>query len=146
MEYQILVLLHAFLAIIIIGGILLTSFIVIPQAKKSGNASFAFDFIKAFNRGSHAALFIQFLIGFRLAMIYLPMGEWFSFSNGVSISVVAKLALWVLLFALNIISNRKIKAATDSGDLSVPTKYFGILSLVALALMFFGLNFRLGFI
>jgi uncharacterized membrane protein len=143
MEYPILVLLHVLLAIIIIGGILITSFIVIPYARKTNAPDFAFQFIKAFNRGSHAALTIQFLIGFRLAMNYLPIGEWFGFANSVSASIVIKLTLWVLLFAINIISTRKIKLAAESGDISVPTLWFGILSVIALALMVTGLNFKL---
>lgn len=85
MEYQFLVLLHVFLAIVIIGGVWMASFIVIPFAKKTDNPSFAFNYIKAFDRGSHLVLTLQFLIGFRLAMIYLPMSEWFTFSTHISL-------------------------------------------------------------
>jgi uncharacterized membrane protein len=146
MEYQFLVLLHVFLAIVIIGGVWMASFIVIPFAKKSDNPSFAFNYIKAFDRGSHLVLTLQFLIGFRLAMIYLPMSEWFGFETHLSVSVVVKLVLWVALFAWMIIGKKMGMSTPEKGDLSSAAKYFGILSLLAFGLMLFGLNFRLGLI
>ena len=91
---------------IIIGGILIGRTAIIPFAGKSGNADFAFNFDKAFSRGSHAALTIQFLVGFRLAMLQLSMGDWFTFESSMSVSIVAKLALWVLLFAWTIIGKK----------------------------------------
>jgi len=144
MEYQILVLLHVFLAIIIIGGVLLASFIVIPHAKKIGDPSFAFNYITAFDRGSHIALTVQLLLGFRLAMIYLPMGEWFGFETNISLSILLKLILWVALFAWMIVGKKMGMSSPEKGDLSTAARYFGILSALALALMVTGLNFRLG--
>lgn len=146
MEYQILVLLHVFLAIIIIGGVLLASFIVIPFAKRTEDPTFAFKYIKAFDRGSHIVLTIQFLIGFRLAMIYLPMVDWFGFDTHISLSIILKLVLWVALFAWMIIGKKMGMSTPEKGNLQTATKYFGILSVLALGLMFFGLNFRLGLI
>lgn len=144
MEYQILVLIHVFLAIIIIGGVLITSFIVLPHAKRTNNPAFAFTFIKAFNRGAHATLTIQFLVGFRLAMIYLPISEWFSFSTSISLTVLLKLLQWALMFVVLIIGNKKIKAAEESGALTIPTRVFGLLSIISLTFLVLGLNFRLG--
>ncbi|MBO6535454.1 MAG: hypothetical protein JJ966_04480 [Balneolaceae bacterium] len=146
MEYQFLVLLHVFLAIVIIGGVWMASFIVIPFAKKTDNPSFAFNYIKAFDRGSHLVLTLQFLIGFRLAMIYLPMSEWFTFSTHISLSVVVKLVLWVALFAWMIIGKKKGMSTPETGTLKSAGTYFGILSALAFGLMLFGLNFRLGLI
>lgn len=146
MEYQFLVLLHVFLAIIIIGGVWMASFIVIPFAKRTDNAAFAFNFIKAFDRGSHIVLTIQLLIGFRLAMIYLPMGEWFAFETHLSLSVVVKLVLWVALFAWMIIGKKMGMSTPEKGTMASAARYFAILSILAFGLMLFGLNFRLGLI
>ena len=122
----------------------MASFIVIPFAKRTDNPSFAFNYIKAFDRGSHIVLTLQLLIGFRLAMIYLPMSEWFAFETHLSLTVVVKLVLWVALFAWMIIGKKKGMSTPESGTLSSAANYFGILSLLALGLMVFGLNFRLG--
>lgn len=78
-----------------------------PIRKENRQSIFAFNYIKAFDRGSHLVLTLQFLIGFRLAMIYLPMSEWFTFSTHISLSVVVKLVLWVALFAWMIIGKKK---------------------------------------
>lgn len=146
MEYQFLVLLHVLLAIVIIGGVWMASFIVIPFAKRTGNPDFAFNYIKAFDRGSHIVLTLQLLIGFRLAMIYLPMSEWFAFETHLSVSVVAKLVLWVALFAWMIIGKKKGMSTPETGTMQSAARYFGILSVLAFGLMLFGLNFRLGLI
>ncbi len=146
MEYAVLVIIHVLLAIIIIGGILIGRTAIIPFAGKSGNADFAFNFDKAFSRGSHAALTIQFLVGFRLAMLQLSMGDWFTFESSMSVSIVAKLALWVLLFAWTIIGKKMKLNAPETADLSGLKKYYNVLTIFALALLFFGLNMRLALV
>lgn len=143
MEYSILLILHVFLAIIIIGGLLISSFIVIPYAKRTNNADFAFSFFEAFNKGAHATLFIQFLIGFRLGMTYLPMGEWFAFGSHLSWTLVLKLVIWVLLFAWLIVGKRMGMIDPEVKDLSKASKYYGLLSFFGICLMILGLNVRL---
>ena len=143
MEYPILLLLHVFLAIIIIGGLFIARFIVIPHARKIDNSAFAFTYFDAFNKGAHAVLFIQFLIGFRLGMIYLPMSEWFTFASSMSLTIVLKLSFWVLLFAWLIIGKRMGLIDPEQKDLSKASMYYGILTLLGLILMILGLNVRL---
>lgn len=143
MEYSILLILHVFLAIIIIGGLLICSFIVIPYARRIGNPDFAFSFFEAFNRGAHATLFIQFLIGFRLGMTYLPMGEWFTFASSMSLTLVLKLTIWVLLFAWLIVGKRMGLIDPEAKDLGKASKYYGLLSFFGICLMILGLNVRL---
>lgn len=144
MEYSILVLLHVLLAIILIGAAWMGSFIIVPWAAKSGNAGVIADYFRPFYKMSHALLAVQFLIGFRLAMIYLPMSEWFSFSTSISLTVVLKIALWVVFFTWMIIGKRK--GLTDSENVNLPyaKQFFLILSILGLAMVVTGLNFRLG--
>ncbi|MEQ9307963.1 MAG: hypothetical protein RLN90_00810 [Balneolaceae bacterium] len=143
MEYAILLILHVFLAIIIIGGLFIARFIVIPHARKTENSDFAFTYFEAFNKGAHAVLFIQFLIGFRLGMTYLPIGDWFTFSSSMSLTLVLKLCFWVLLFAWLIIGKRMGYINPEKKDLSKASRYYGILTFLGLALMILGLNVRL---
>ncbi|MCG8373995.1 MAG: hypothetical protein MI700_10695 [Balneolales bacterium] len=143
MEYSVLLILHVFLAIVIIGGILVAFLIVLPYARKTNDPDFAFTFIKAFDRGSHAILTIQLLIGFRLGMLYLPISEWFKFETHLSTTMVLKLLFWVLLFASLIIGKKMGLSSPEKGSLKTAAQYFGLLSIFALALMVLGLNFRL---
>lgn len=144
MEYQILVLLHVILAVILIGAAWLGSFVVIPSAKKSGNPGIVAHYFQKFYKSSHLLMTIQFLIGFRLGMIYLPISEWFSFSTSISLSVVLKLTLWILFFGWLIAGKRK--GFTDPETINLPGAqyFFTILSILGLALVVTGLNFRLG--
>lgn len=143
MEYPILLILHVFLAIIIIGGLFIARFIVIPHARKTNNSDFAFTYFDAFNKGAHAVLFVQFLIGFRLGMIYLPMADWFTFASSMSLTLVLKLSLWIALFAWLIIGKRMGLINSEEKNLSKASMYYGILTFLGLGLMILGLNVRL---
>ncbi len=143
MEYTILLILHVFLSIIIIGGLFIARFIVIPHARKIDNSDFAFTYFDAFNKGAHAVLFIQFLIGFRLAMTYLPMSEWFTFASSMSLTIVLKLSFWVALFTWLIIGKRMGLIDPEQRDLRKASMYYGILTFFGLILMILGLNVRL---
>lgn len=144
MEYQVLVLLHVIVSILILGGLFMGSLIVIPSAKKSGNTEFAFTYIKSFGKWTHALLTVQLLTGFRLAMIYVPITEWFGFGSSLSVSVVAKLVLWVALFAWLIVG--KVKGMTDpeKGGIESAASYYRIASILGFFFIIFGLNFKLG--
>lgn len=143
MEYAILLILHVLLAIIIIGGLFVARFIVIPHARKTDDSAFAFTYFDAFNKGAHAVLFVQFLIGFRLGMSYLPMSEWFTFASSMSLTLVLKLTIWVALFAWLIIGKKLGLIDPEKKDLSKASIYYGILTFLGLALMILGLNVRL---
>ena len=146
MEYAVLLIIHALLAIIIIGGILVGRMAVIPFAGRTNNPEFAYNFENAFSRGAHAALTIQFLVGFRLGMLQLGMADWFTFETSMSITLVAKLALFVVLFAWTIIGKRMFVKNADTSDLSGLKKHYNVLTILALGLLFFGLNARLALV
>ena len=144
MEYQVLLLLHVLVSILILGGLFMGSLVVIPTAKKTGHPDFAYRYIKSFGKWTHALLTLQFLTGFRLAMIYVPIGEWFGFGSSLSISVVVKLVLWVALFAWLIVGKVKGMADGEKGSIKTATTYYRIASVLGFLLMIFGLNFKLG--
>ncbi len=144
MEFQILVLLHVILAIFLIGPAWIGSTVIIKWAAQTGRTHVISSYYRRFYKTSHILMAIQFLIGFRLGMIYLPIGEWFSFSSSISLSVVLKLALWLVYFGWIIAGKRK--GLTDPEKVTVPAaqQFFVILSILGLALVVTGLNFRLG--
>jgi uncharacterized membrane protein len=144
MEFQILVLLHVILAILIIGPAWVGSFFIMPWALRTGDTSIVAGYFRPFYKTSHILLTLQFLIGFRLGMIYLPIGDWFSFSSSISLSVVLKLALWILFFGWMIAGKRR--GFTDAEKVNLPSaqQFFIILSILGVALVVTGLNFRLG--
>ncbi|GAB5410446.1 MAG: hypothetical protein BalsKO_28110 [Balneolaceae bacterium] len=143
MEYVVLLILHVFLALIIIGGLFIARFIVIPHARKTNNSDFAFNYFEAFNTGAHAVLFVQFLIGFRLGMTYLPISDWFTFSSSMSLTLVLKFTVWIALFAWLIVGKRIGLIDPEKKDLSKASTYYGILTFLGLTLMILGLNVRL---
>lgn len=144
MEYQVLLLLHVLVSILILGGLFIGSIIVIPTANKIGHPDFAFRYAKSFGKWTHALLTVQFLTGFRLAMIYIPITEWFGFASSLSFSVVAKLILWVALFAWLIVGKVKGMVDTENGNIKTAKTYYLVASVLGFLLMIFGLNFKLG--
>ncbi len=144
MEFQILVLLHVILAILIIGPTWVGALIVSPMSRSTGEPSILANYFRLFYKTSHLLLTLQFLVGFRLAMIFLPIGEWFTFSTSISISVILKLALWILFFGWIIIGKRKGFADPEKINLASAHQFFIILSILSLALIVTGLDFRLG--
>ena len=130
MEYQILVLLHVILAILIIGPAWIGSLHIIPTAIKTGNQEMVANYFRPIYKSSHILLTLQFLIGFRIGMIYLPIGDWFSFSSSISLSVVLKLALWALYFGWMIAGKRKGLSDPDKVNFAQAQQFFTILSIL----------------
>lgn len=143
MEYQVLVLLHVILAILIIGPAWIGSMIIIPWAFQTGRISVISSFYRRFYKTSHAIMAFQLLIGFRLAMIFLPMDEWFTFSTSISLSIILKLLLWIVFFGWLIVGKRKGLSNPEKVTLPVAKQFFLILSILGLAMIVTGLNFRL---
>ena len=144
MEYQVLLFLHVLVSTLILGGLFIGSIIVIPAANKSGHADFAYKYIASFGKWTHALLTVQLLTGFRLAMIYVPITEWFGFGSSLSVTVVLKLVLWVALFAWLIVGKVKGMASGEKGSIKSASTYYAVASILGFVLMILGLNFKLG--
>ncbi|NOX17714.1 MAG: copper resistance protein CopD [Chlorobi bacterium] len=142
MEYKILVILHILSAAIWVGGGLILSFAILPRVRKENNNSMLVEFIKAFYKIGFAALALQFLTGFRLAMGHLPISEWFLFNGKASELIALKLALLLLTFILAFRA-RYFCLPEEGGKLTKISVNIYLTTLIGILLVLTGLSFRI---
>lgn len=146
-EKIVLLVLHILGASIWIGGLLIFTLGVIPNAKKQNNGSLITNFEKSFHILGMVALTVQLLTGFRLAMIYLGgMKGLFDFSFHGAYLFVWKLSLILISMGLFVMFKKKALPAVAGGDFGKSSSMLWLLSLLALALMVLGLGFSRGIV
>ncbi|MEZ4724873.1 MAG: hypothetical protein R2863_09495 [Candidatus Kapaibacterium sp.] len=146
-ERSVLVILHILGASIWIGGMLIMALGVLPKAKKSNDASLLKNYEGSFHILGMIALTIQFLTGFRLAMIYAGgMKGLFDFSNHLAVLFVWKLVLILATMGLFVIFKKKTLSSLESDKISNATSMIWLLTLISIALMVLGLGFSRGII
>lgn len=146
-ERSVLVILHILGASIWIGGMLIMALGVLPKAKKAKNASLIKDYEGSFHILGMIALTLQFLTGFRLAMIYADgMKGLFDFSNHVAVLFIWKLVLILLTIGLFVVFKKKTLANLTDDNISGASNMIWNLTIFAIALMVLGLGFSRGII
>ncbi len=142
MEFKILVILHILGAAIWIGGALILSLAVLPKARKENDNVFLIKFFQAFYKIGIVALIVQFLTGFRMAMTFLPIGEWFAFEHSASTLIVMKLTL-ILLSIVLVVRARYFCLPEEGGSLSFISVNIYITTALGILLAITGLSFRI---
>lgn len=146
-ERSILVILHILGASIWIGGMLIMALGALPKAKKTSDASLLKNYEGSFHILGMIALTIQFLTGFRLAMIYAGgMKGLFDFSNHAAVLFMWKLVLILVTMGLFVVFKKKTLSKLDSTNVSSASAMIWMLTLLALGLMILGLGFSRGII
>ncbi len=146
-EKSILVILHILGASIWIGGMLIMALGVLPKAKKANDASLLKDYEGSFHILGMIALTMQFLTGFRLAMIYAGgMKGLFDFSNHLAVLFVWKLALLILTIVLFVFFKKKTLAKLTDENVASASNMVWNITIFAIALMVLGLGFSRGII
>ncbi|MER3327946.1 MAG: hypothetical protein RIF34_00095 [Candidatus Kapaibacterium sp.] len=146
-ERSILVILHILGASIWIGGMLIMALGVLPKAKKANKASILLDYESSFHIIGMIALTIQFITGFRLAMIYTGgMKGLFDFSNHLAILFAWKLALLLLTMGLFVFFKKKTLAKLTDENIASASNMIWNITIFAIALMILGLGFSRGII
>lgn len=141
MELKILILLHILSATVWIGSLLILVISIIPKSLKDKNFSNMINFEKSNHILIMSSLTIQLITGIRMAMIYLPMSQWFSFSSPVSHKIVTKLLLIIvsmIVYVFNITLNLKKEKYKQAAQTYI------ILAILALLLAYTGVTLRLG--
>ena len=141
METKILILFHILGATIFAGNVFVLTFGILPKARKAGDLSPLTNYLGTLSWFGRIGLLLQFLTGFRLAQLLLPMGEWFAFDNTYSHDIMTKLILWLIVGALIEITGGKIK---KGAELKTITRLTYILCLVTFGLLYFGTSLRVG--
>lgn len=143
MEIKLLVLFHVLGACVWVGGHLVLALSVLPKALKEKEPEVIRVFEERFERIGIPALLIQAITGLRMAGIYVPIKEWFSCSNVMYSHVSIKLILLIFTILLALHARLFIIPKLNKDNLSLLGVHIIIITIVALALMFTGLNFRL---
>lgn len=141
-----LLILHLLGASVWLGGLMIFAIGVVPKARKEGSIARTRSFESSFHILGMIAITIQFLTGFRLAMIYVGgMKGLFDFSNHGAVLFLWKLILILVSMAVFIIFKKKLKAAADDNPCSV-SPFVWLMLVLAIALMVLGLGFSRGIV
>lgn len=147
MEKSVLIVLHILGASIWIGGMLIMALGVLPKSKKAGDASILKNYEGSFHILGMIALTLQFLTGFRLAMIYAGgMKGLFDFSNHTAVLFIWKLVLILLTMGLFVVFKKKTLSALTDSNISSASALVWVLTLISVGLMILGLGFSRGII
>lgn len=141
-----LIILHLLGASVWLGGLLIFVIGVLPKANKAQSIVPTRNYENAFHIAGMVALTLQFLTGFRLAMIYVGgMKGLFDFSNHGAVLFLWKLVLILISMAVFVIFKKKLKSAKDDDPCSV-SPFVVTLLVLALGLMVLGLGFSRGIV
>jgi len=143
MEIKLLILFHVLGACVWVGGHLVLALSVLPKALKEKDPEIVRVFESHFERIGIPALLIQIITGLRMAGIYVDPRDWFSFNNVMTSHISVKLILLIVTVILAIHARLFIIPKLNKDNLSLLRLHIIAITLVALALMFTGLNFRL---
>ena len=138
-----IILLHVLAATVWVGGHLILAIGILPAVLKNKDVDLLLGFETKYERVGMPALLILVITGLYMAISYLPISQWFVFSNDLSrhISIKIILLATTIAFALNA-RFRVIPKLTED---SLKLMGFHIISVTILAVLFLvtGMSFRL---
>ncbi|MFN8321740.1 MAG: copper resistance protein CopD [Chitinophagales bacterium] len=141
-----LIVFHVLGACVWVGGHLVLALSVLPKALKEKNADTVHVFETHYERIGIPALVIQVITGLLIAANYVPVTEWFLFSDSMHIHVGIKLILLLITFMLAIHARLFIIPKLSAETLPSLAMHIIAITIVAVVMLFAGLNFRLGII
>lgn len=146
MEYKILILLHLLSACIWVGGHIVLSLGILPKAWKNKNVEIISNFENSFEKIGIPALIIQVLTGLRLSSLYVPISNWFNFSDRLSAHISFKLILLFLTVILAI--HARFYIIPKLNEDRIPALGMHIIGVTIISILFLivGLSFRLSII
>lgn len=143
MLVKILILLHVLGACVWVGEHLVLAISVLPKALRSKNPEVVQIFEERYERVGIPALLVQVITGIWIAQLYIGFKNFFSFENVMYSHISLKLILLILTFLLAIHARLFIIPKLNAGNLLFLALHIIAITLVALTLLFTGLNFRL---
>lgn len=144
MELKILIVIHVFSAAVWTGGLLFISLGILPGAWRHHDASRLDAVLKPFNRIGHAAIFLQILTGFRLAMIHAPVSSWFTGTTPSLKLITIKFILLGFTLVLIILEHLVIRKQQESERMKLLGWNTLALTIIAILFVLTGLSFRFG--
>ncbi|MBK9227228.1 MAG: CopD family protein [Ignavibacteria bacterium] len=144
MEFKILLILHTLGACVWVGGHLILAVTILPKALRLKDPEIISTFESMFERIGIPSLIIQVVTGLRLAMIFMPIGEWFDFSNSISALISIKIILLLITVILAIYARFFIIPKLDADKLSMLGWHIAGVTIIAVLMLLTGLSFRMG--
>lgn len=146
MEYKLLLVLHTLGACVWVGGHLILAITILPKALKLRDPAIISTFESMFERIGIPSLIIQVLSGLRIAMIFLPVSEWFDFSNSISRLISIKIILLLMTVALAIHARFFIIPKLNAERLTMLGWHIIGVTIIAVLMLLTGLSFNLSII
>lgn len=146
MLLKILILLHVLSACVWVGGHLVLALSVLPKALREKNPEGVRAFEERYERVGIPALLIQVVTGVWIAHLYIGVKNFFSFSHVIDSHISVKLILLMLTFLLAIHARLFIIPKLNVNNLPQLAWHIIAVTLLAVALLFTGLNLRLSIV
>ncbi|MCZ2486640.1 CopD family protein [Aquirufa antheringensis] len=142
MLYHTLLLLHLVGACVWVGGHLLLSFQIVPKALFKKDILLIQQFEKTFEPIGIPSLIIQIITGVWMAIF--QYGIQFNWDNAIQRNIIIKLSLLVLSLVLALHARIFIIPNLSIEKRPLMVFHIRLITLVALLMVFFGLQFRFG--
>ncbi|CAM4114523.1 copper resistance protein CopD [Cytophagaceae bacterium 50C-KIRBA] len=142
MLYHTLLLLHLIGACIWVGGHLLLSLQIVPKALLNKDIQLIQHFEKNYEPIGIPSLVVQIITGVWMSII--QYGIQFSWDNPIQRNIIIKLSLLVLSLVLALHARIFIIPKLSVNKLPLMVLHIRFITLVALLMVFFGLQFRFG--
>lgn len=138
-----LIILHVLAATVWVGGHLVLAIGILPSVLKDKDVDLLLGFETKYERVGIPALIILVVTGIYMAITYLPIAQWFNFSNDLSRHISIKIILLGMTIAFAI--NARFRVIPNLKANSLNLMAFHIISVTILAVLFLvtGLSFRL---
>ena len=143
--YRLLVALHLLGAAVWVGGHLVLSLVVLPQALRARDASIVREFESGYERIGLPALLLQVITGMWLALHWVPdMRSWLTPASLHGWLVVVKLGLLAATLALAAHARFRLVPALDARGLSTLAYHIVGVTLLGVAMLITGVAIRTG--
>ena len=138
-----IILLHVLAATVWVGGHLVLAISILPSVLKNKDVDLLLGFETKYERVGMPALIILVVTGIYMAITYLPMAQWFNFSNDLSRHISIKIILLGMTVAFAV--NARFRVIPNLTTNSLKLMAFHIISVTIFAVLFLvtGLSFRL---
>jgi putative copper export protein len=138
-----LIILHVLAATVWVGGHLVLAIGILPSVLKDKDVNLLLGFETKYERVGIPALVILVVTGIYMAISYLPIAQWFNFTNDLSRHISIKIILLGMTIAFAI--NARFRVIPNLTTKSLKLMAFHIISVTILAVLFLvtGLSFRL---
>ncbi len=144
--HKYIILLHVLAATVWVGGHLVLAIGILPSVVKYGNIDLLNAFEAKYEKVGIPALIILVVTGLYMAIDYLPISEWFDFSNNLSTHISIKIILLGITIALALHARLKLLPNLSVNNLIVLAVHIIAITTVAVMFVVTGLSFRLGFL